>query len=46
MCRRERLASINAEPRPTGIEETRNQIAAEAAYWQEVIRRTGITAGN
>ena len=43
---RERLASINAEPRPTGIEETRNQIAAEAAYWQEVIRRTGITAGN
>ena len=43
---RERLASINAEPRPTGIEETRNQIAGEAAYWQEVIRRTGITAGN
>ena len=43
---RERLASINAEPRPTAIEDTRNQIAAESAYWQEVIRRTGLTVGN
>jgi len=43
---RERLASINAEPRPTGLEATRSQIVAEVAYWQEVIRRTGLTAGN
>ena len=43
---RERLTSINAEPRPTGIEDTRSQIAAESAYWQEVIRRTGLTVGN
>jgi len=43
---RERLAGINAEPRPTGIEETRNQIVAETAYWRDVIRRTGLSVGN